>query len=205
MGSCVGIIKTVTDAKQLVDRLKLLVDHDVPTEYRSKISDYAYAWMLLVNLLIKNDNERRDAKTIYTFNKKKESPVITEVLKNSNDKISIELHLKFLKIDEDARETPLSDLLDKILQEIKFIHDIEHKNNPEKSSKRLSYYPNNKVGKDVGLKTYHTSIPSSEVKWDDFHSDATLTKLVFSGLGQIYLTKYIEVTNSKFLYLLNFN
>ena len=87
------------------------------------------------------------------------------------------------------------DIIGAILKDLRKMNDIEVQT-PHFKSRELTYYSNPTVGKEVGMKTFKTTLPSSEVSWNDVESDTTLTKVVFSGLGQIYITKYMLETHS---------
>lgn len=195
----INIVQVGVDIFELIDKIKILLPNNdsIDAEYRSQLSDLAITWVMLTKLIIKNYKAARLPNTIKDFNKKGSSPILIVEFNCIYDNNLSKVCLKFSQIDED-NPNPKVDVIGDFLKSIKDIFDKDI-HNPSSKTRNLTYYPSNQIGIEAGVKTFNSSIPSSEVKWNDVESDETFSKLVFSGCGQAYVMRCKEIHSRKLL------
>ena len=198
-----GILNGITDAGRVIDKLKTFLkidESDNLEDYKSKITNYTYAWSLVVKLKIHNDEKARESGTINHIDQKRKLNAHIIPLKCTHDGNLPEVQLIFTAEDEDSAPS-LLDLTAIGLQDFQKLVDTQHIDD-----KDLAYYSSAEVGKEIGLKAFGTSLPPAQVAWNDVESDDTLLKVVFSGVGQVFLAKYSSQTHSRkfFYFILSF-
>ena len=201
-----NLISKIVDLNQVMDQLTTILPFDsLDNKYKLMMSDYAYLWMMLTRIMIKNSKNSVSAESIKTFDRKRMIPVHTRVFYQqlgksgliiSDDTVvdhqpSVQqstqcVYLRFAMTDEDSGDLTSNQAKKKLFDDIRGMYLLESR---KQKQEQLSYFESNHIGKQVGRDIFNNCMPSSEVEWPELQSDDALSSMIFSGLGQVYLQR----------------